>query len=142
MKPERTFRAAPAGSDDDFVEFRNTGDREVDLSEWALNRPWRILADGLQNRYTTADDHFTPNIALQYPKRLTTAALSLLSIAAPPDPSLPAHPARWCTDAVMQTPCVPRSRFGVVLRRGGSRTHGDRRGRDGDPDSIPEFDVI
>lgn len=58
------------------------------------DRPWRILADGLQNRYTAADDHFTADIALQYPKSLTTAAVSVLSITAPLDPSSHAHTAR------------------------------------------------
>lgn len=75
----------------DYEQFLPDNGRDSTASN---DRPWRILANGLQNRYTAADDHFTADIALQYPKSLTTAAVSVLSIAALPDPSLRGHAAR------------------------------------------------
>ncbi len=41
------------------------------------DRPWRIIADGLQHRYTAADDHFTVDIALQFPKAVLTRGVSI-----------------------------------------------------------------
>lgn len=41
------------------------------------DRPWEVVADGLQRRYTAADDHFTIDLALQHPKGLETGAVSL-----------------------------------------------------------------
>lgn len=37
------------------------------------DRPWNLLAAGLQNRYDAADDEFTAQVKLQYPKRVATA---------------------------------------------------------------------
>lgn len=40
-------------------------------------RPWNILAQGPQGRYTEADDEFTVDLRLQYAKSVTTTALEL-----------------------------------------------------------------
>ncbi len=41
-------------------------------------RPWRILAQGLQHRYTEEDDAFAVPLALQYAKAVETDAVSLV----------------------------------------------------------------
>lgn len=38
-------------------------------------RPWAILADGLQERYTAEDDDFTVDVRFQYDKSVTTASV-------------------------------------------------------------------
>lgn len=39
-------------------------------------RPWRILATGLQHRYTAEDDQFVATVAFQYPKLVETVAVT------------------------------------------------------------------
>lgn len=41
------------------------------------SRPWRILADGLQHRYTAEDDDFAVDVAFQYDKLVATEAVRL-----------------------------------------------------------------
>jgi len=38
-------------------------------------RPWEILADGLQDRYTAEDDDFTVDVRFQYAKSVETSAV-------------------------------------------------------------------
>lgn len=59
----------------DYEQFLPDNGSESTASN---DRPWRILADGLQNRYTAEDDHFTVDVALQYPKAVITSAMSVL----------------------------------------------------------------
>ena len=62
----------------DYEQFRPDNGSESTASN---DRPWRIIADGLQSRYTAADDHFTVDIALQYPKAVITRGLSVTASA-------------------------------------------------------------
>lgn len=59
----------------DYEQFvRDNGNEQTPSND----RPWRVVAEGLQNRYTAADDHFTVELALQYPKSVMTSQVSLL----------------------------------------------------------------
>ncbi len=40
-------------------------------------RPWRVLAEGLQHRYTAVDDEFVVQVELQYEKAVSTIGLEL-----------------------------------------------------------------
>jgi hypothetical protein len=40
-------------------------------------RPWRVLAEGLQQRYTAVDDEFVVQVELQYEKAVSTTGLEL-----------------------------------------------------------------
>lgn len=62
--------------DYDYEQFVRDDGRESTASN---DRPWQVIADGLQNRYTAADDHFTVDVALQYAKGFTTDSLSVVS---------------------------------------------------------------
>lgn len=42
------------------------------------DRPWRVIDQGLQNRYAEEDDHFTVDLALQYPKAVMTVEIALV----------------------------------------------------------------
>ena len=41
------------------------------------DRPWRVVAEGLQNRYTADDDHYTVDLSLQYPKAVETDSVTV-----------------------------------------------------------------
>lgn len=46
-------------------------------------RPWRVVASGLQHRYTEVDDEFTATAGFQYPKAVGTVAVT--AVAPAPD---------------------------------------------------------
>ncbi len=46
-------------------------------------RPWRIVAEGLQDRYTAVDDQFSATVRLQYAKRVATDAVTVAESVAP-----------------------------------------------------------
>jgi hypothetical protein len=48
-------------------------------------RPWRIVAAGLQDRYTVADDEFVATVAFQYPKLVATSLVTVEPTAAEPE---------------------------------------------------------
>ncbi|SFR75072.1 3',5'-cyclic AMP phosphodiesterase CpdA [Agromyces sp. CF514] len=56
----------------DYEQFRPENGSEGTPSN---SRPWRILADGLQDRYTAEDDDFAVDVAFQYPKRVVTESV-------------------------------------------------------------------
>ncbi|MET4157768.1 lamin tail domain-containing protein [Agromyces sp. PvR057] len=56
----------------DYEQFRPEDGSEGTPSN---SRPWRILADGLQDRYTAEDDDFSVDVTFQYPKLVETEAL-------------------------------------------------------------------
>ena len=58
----------------DYEQFRPDDGSEGTPSN---SRPWRILADGLQHRYTADDDEFRVDVAFQYPKRVATEQILL-----------------------------------------------------------------
>lgn len=58
----------------DYEQFVRDNGNDLTPSN---DRPWRVIAEGLQNRYTAEDDHFTVDLALQYPKALMTAQISV-----------------------------------------------------------------
>ncbi|HWI29982.1 MAG TPA: lamin tail domain-containing protein [Microbacterium sp.] len=64
--------AAPTSAPYDYEQFVPDDGHEGTPSN---DRPWRILADGLQNRYGVADDHFTVDLALQYEKGIATTGV-------------------------------------------------------------------
>ncbi|MGX5772745.1 lamin tail domain-containing protein [Microbacterium trichothecenolyticum] len=58
----------------DYTQFLpDDGDAATPSNE----RPWRILAQGLQRRYTEEDDAFAVTLALQYAKAVETDAVTL-----------------------------------------------------------------
>lgn len=59
----------------DYAQFVPDDGNEATPSN---ERPWRILAQGLQQRYTEADDAFAVPLALQHAKALQTDALVLV----------------------------------------------------------------
>lgn len=65
---------ARAGFPYDYEQFRPEDGSEGTPSN---SRPWRILADGLQHRYTAEDDDFAVDVAFQYPKLVATEALRI-----------------------------------------------------------------
>ncbi|GAA5199162.1 lamin tail domain-containing protein [Microbacterium jejuense] len=65
--------AATSSHPYDYEQFLpDDGDDATPSNE----RPWRILADGLQQRYTDADDEFAVPLALQHAKAVETDALT------------------------------------------------------------------
>ncbi|KJL43447.1 MULTISPECIES: lamin tail domain-containing protein [Microbacterium] len=59
----------------DYTQFvPDDGDAATPSNE----RPWRILAQGLQHRYTEGDDKFAVPLALQYAKAVVTDAVTLV----------------------------------------------------------------
>ncbi|MFC8681559.1 lamin tail domain-containing protein [Microbacterium ureisolvens] len=65
--------AATASHPYDYVQFLpDDGDAATPSNE----RPWRILAEGLQQRYTAADDAFSVPLALQHAKAIETDAVT------------------------------------------------------------------
>ncbi|WP_170297099.1 lamin tail domain-containing protein [Agromyces salentinus] len=53
----------------DYEQFRPEDGSEGTPTN---SRPWRILDDGLQHRYTAGDDAFEVDVVFQYPKRVAT----------------------------------------------------------------------
>ncbi len=53
----------------DYEQFRPEDGSEGTPTN---SRPWRILADGLQERYTAEDDDFAVEVSFQYPKLVAT----------------------------------------------------------------------
>ncbi|GAA1949715.1 hypothetical protein GCM10009717_14910 [Agromyces allii] len=56
----------------DYEQFRPEDGSEGTPTN---SRPWQILADGLQDRYTAEDDDFTVDVSFQYPKLVATEAV-------------------------------------------------------------------
>jgi hypothetical protein len=59
----------------DYEQFVKDNGKDATPSN---DRPWRVIDQGLQNRYTAEDDHFTVDLALQYPKAIMTAEIALV----------------------------------------------------------------
>jgi hypothetical protein len=63
----------------DYRQFvPDDGDSRTGSNE----RPWNIVADGLQHRYTEADDAFTVDLALQHAKAVETDGVWVAPVAA------------------------------------------------------------
>ena len=75
---------ASSSADYDYQQFRPDDGSATSASNV---RPWRIVAAGLQGRYSAADDEFLATVAFQYPKSVTT---SLVTVE-PPAPEAGAH---------------------------------------------------
>lgn len=58
----------------DYGQFVRDNGNEMTPSN---DRPWRVVAEGLQNRYTEADDHYTVDLSLQYPKAVATDGVTV-----------------------------------------------------------------
>jgi len=71
--------SADASFDYDYPQFVPDNGSEMSGSN---ARPWRIVAEGLQGRYTAADDQFAAMVRLQYAKRVDTDAVTVAVPAA------------------------------------------------------------
>jgi len=69
----RSVRLAESASHEyDYLQFLP---ENGDSTRASNNRPWNILAAGLQNRYTDADDEFVVTVPLQHPKLVATTGV-------------------------------------------------------------------
>ena len=68
-----TRLAATSSADYDYPQFLPDNGRSSSLSN---DRPWNIVAAGVQNRYTEADDDFAAHVSLQYEKSVSTSGVS------------------------------------------------------------------
>ena len=68
---------ADASFDYDYPQFVPDNGSEMTGSN---ARPWRIVAEGLQDRYTAEDDQFSATVRLQFAKRVATDAVTVARI--------------------------------------------------------------
>lgn len=69
---------ASTSADYDYQQFRPDDGSATSASN---ARPWRIVAAGLQGRYTAEDDEFLATVAFQYPKLVATSRVTVMAPA-------------------------------------------------------------
>ncbi len=90
---------ASSSADYDYQQFRPDDGSATSASNV---RPWRIVAAGLQGRYSAADDEFLATVAFQYPKSVTTSLVTV-------EPPAPEAGARLLPYGPKRGPQAPRT---------------------------------